>query len=42
MNFASTAQALEQLRKLSKTYMAYVHAMGIIEVDAATAAPAGS
>ena len=42
MNFESTAQALEQLRKLSKTYMAYVHAMGIIEVDAATAAPAGS
>ncbi len=42
MNFESTAQALEYLQKQSRTYMAYVHAMGIIEVDAATAAPAGS
>ena len=42
MTFESTAQALEYLRKQSKTYMAYVHAMGVMELDAATAAPAGS
>lgn len=35
-------QALEQLQKLSKTYMAYVHALGVVELDAATAAPSGS
>ena len=42
MKYESLNQALEQLQKLGKTYMAYVHAMGIIELDAATAAPAGS
>ncbi len=42
MKYESLDQALEQLQKLGKTYMAYVHAMGIIELDAATAAPAGS
>ena len=42
MKFESTVQALEQLRKLSKTYMAYTHALGVVELDAATAAPAGS
>ena len=42
MKYESVAQALEQLQKLSKTYMAYTHAMGMIELDAATAAPAGS
>lgn len=42
MNFESAAQALEQLRKLSKTYIAYVHAQGVMELDAATAAPKGS
>ena len=42
MKYESLNHALEQLRKLGKTYMAYVHAMGIIELDAATAAPAGS
>ena len=31
---------VEQLQKLEKTHTAYVHAMGIIELDAATAAPA--
>ena len=42
MKYDSAAQALEQLHKLGKTYMAYVHAMGVIELDAATAAPSGS
>lgn len=42
MKYESVAQALEQLQKLSKTYMAYTHAMGILELDAATAAPSGS
>jgi len=42
MKYESTAQALEQLQKLGKTYMAYVHAIGIIELDAATAAPSCS
>lgn len=42
MKYESVAQALEQLQKLSKTYMAYTHAMGVLELDAATAAPSGS
>lgn len=42
MNYESVTQALEQLRKLSKTYLAYVHAQGVMELDAATAAPKGS
>ena len=42
MNYESVSQALEQLEKLGKTYMAYVHAMGVMELDAATAAPSGS
>lgn len=42
MKLESTAQALEQLRKLSKQYMAYTHALGVIELDAATSAPSGS
>ena len=42
MNYESVGQAMEQLRKLSKTYLAYVHAQGVIELDAATAAPKGS
>ena len=33
---------MRQLQKLSKTYMAYTHAMGVLELDAATAAPSGS
>ena len=33
---------MEQLRKLGKTYLAYVHAQGVMELDAATAAPRGS
>ena len=42
MHYESSAQALEKLRKLEKTYTAYVHAQGVIELDAATAAPKGS
>lgn len=42
MKYESVNQALQQLQKLSKTYMAYVHALGILELDAATAAPSGS
>ena len=42
MKYESVSQALQQLEKLGKTYMAYVHAMGVMELDAATAAPSGS
>ena len=42
MIYESLNQALTQLEKLSKTYMAYVHALGVVELDAATAAPSGS
>ena len=42
MKYETTAQALQQLEKLGKTYMAYTHALGVMELDAATAAPAGS
>jgi len=42
MKYESPAQALEQLQKLGKTYMAYTHALGVMELDAATAAPSGS
>ena len=42
MKYESVAQALEQLHKLGKTYTAYVHVLGVMELDAATAAPAGS
>ena len=42
MTYESLNQALAQLEKLSKTYMAYVHALGVVELDAATATPSGS
>lgn len=42
MNFESVNQALEQLRKLEKTYCAYVHTLGLLELDASTAAPSDS
>ncbi len=42
MMYESPAQALAQLQKLGKTYMAYTHALGVMELDAATCAPAGS
>ena len=42
MHFESADMALEQLRKFEKTYSAYMHAMGVIELDSATAAPSDS
>ena len=42
MKYESVEKALEQLRELGKTYLAYVHAQGVMELDAATAAPKGS
>ena len=42
IHYESVSQAMQQLQKLEKTYMAYVHAMGVMELDAATAAPSGS
>lgn len=42
MQFESLDQALEQLQKLGKTNMAYTHALGVMELDAATSAPSGS
>ena len=42
MKYKSVAQALEQLEKLAKTNMAYVHALGVMELDAATSAPSGT
>ena len=42
MCFESVEHALEKLHKLGRTYLAYVHAQGVIELDAATAAPKGS
>ncbi len=42
MQYESVTQALEQLHKLGKTYMAYTHAMGVMELDEATSAPSGS
>ena len=42
MKYESVKQALEHLRKVAGTYMAYTHALGVVELDAATAAPSGS
>jgi len=42
MNYESVAQALAQLRRLEKLQKAYTHALGVVELDAATAAPKGS
>ena len=42
MKYESVSQALDQLHKLGKTYQAYVHAQGVMELDAATSAPKGS
>lgn len=42
MNFESVDQALEKLRKLEKTNVAYIHAMGVMEIDEATVAPSDS
>lgn len=42
MVYESVAQALEQLRKLERTQKAYTHALGLVELDASTAAPRDS
>ncbi|MGM9590219.1 MAG: carboxypeptidase M32 [Faecousia sp.] len=42
MNFESVDQALEKLRKLEKTNAAYIHALGVMEIDEATVAPSDS
>ena len=42
MKFESVEKAVEQLHKLARTYLAYVHAQGVMELDATTAAPKGS
>ncbi len=42
MNFESVQHALEKMRKLEKINAAYIHALGVMEVDEATAAPADS
>lgn len=39
MNYESTQQALEALRKWQRTNAAYNHAMGVMYLDATTAAP---
>lgn len=42
MQYESLPQALEALEKLQRTLAAYSHAMGVLNLDATTAAPAGS
>ena len=42
MQYESVAQALEALDRTQKTEAAYNHAMGVLYLDAATAAPKGS
>jgi len=42
MAYESVPQALEALRKLERTQSAYNHALGILELDGATAAPSDS
>jgi len=42
MVFENVGQALEMLRALEETSAAYSHAMGVLGVDAATAAPSAS
>lgn len=42
MKFESVTQALESLHHLEETVAAYSHVMGVIYLDAATAAPKGS
>ena len=42
MTFESVHQALEKLDKLQRTQAAYNHALGVVYLDATTAAPSGS
>ena len=39
MNYESVSQALEELRRLEQTMAAYNHAMGVMYLDSASAAP---
>ena len=39
MNYESVSQALEALNKHQQTMAAYNHAIGVLSLDAATAAP---
>ena len=42
MKYENTAQALEALRDLGRTLAAYEHAIGVLYLDAVTAAPKGT
>ena len=42
MEYTSVSAALEALKALSQKYTAYIHAMGVLELDASTAAPKDS
>ena len=42
MYYESVEQALNQLRRLEQTRAAYQHALGVLELDGATSAPAAS
>ena len=42
MNYESVNQAMEALKKHQKTMAAYNHALGVVYLDAATAAPKGT
>ena len=42
MKYESVQQAVEALKKLERTLAAYSHAMGVLNLDAATAAPSES
>ncbi len=42
MKFESVNQAVEKLKQLQQTQAAYNHAMGVLYLDATTAAPSGS
>lgn len=42
MTYESLEQAVQQLKKLEKTQQAYQHTLGLLELDASTAAPSDS
>ena len=42
MNYESVNQALEDLNKHQQTMAAYNHAIGVVYLDASTAAPKGT
>lgn len=41
MKYESVQQAREAIKKLEQTQAAYNHALGVLYLDAATAAPSG-